>query len=187
MKGAMSMNMFRCTVCGYTLRDNAKPKYCPQCQAIASKLMKVSAKETLYVKDQLLGSAAGLDASFLEIIRQSCVSECLEVGMTLAMSHVAATEGYPEIAEAFQRCAFEAAEHASTFAELLGDSVTSSTKKNLELRAAAEFGSTEDKTRIARLAKESKLDQIHDLVLEMARVDAQHHKLFESLLRRYFQ
>lgn len=187
MKGVMGMNVFRCTVCGYTLRDTMKPKNCPQCKAPAAKLAKATGKESPHGKGHLLGSAAGMDAALLEIIRQSYASECREIGISLAMSRVAKEEGYPEIAETFQRGAYEAAEHASEFAELLGDSVTSSTKKNLELRAAAEFGSTEDKARIAKLAKEGRQDAVHAVMQEMAKSGAQHHKQFESLLRRYFQ
>ena len=183
----MGMNEFRCSVCGYTLWDKTKPKNCPQCGAPAAKLKKISAAEAAPVTAPLLGSASRLDAAFVENIRQSCASECLEIGVSLAMSRVAAQEGYPEIAETFRCCALEAAEHASKYAELLGDSVTSSTKRNLELRAAAEFESTEDKTRIATLAKESSLPLLHEAMLEMARGDAQHHKRYESLLRRYFQ
>ena len=134
MKGAMGMNVFRCSVCGYTLQDKAKPQNCPQCGAPAAKLKKVSTTENVPAQNQLLGSAARLDAPLLEDIRQSCASEGLKIGVSLAMSRVAAQEGYPEIAEAFHRCAMEAAEHAATFAELLSDSVTSSTKRNLELR-----------------------------------------------------
>ena len=112
--------------------------------------------------------------------------ECSEVGMYLAMSRVADREGYPEIAEAFKRYAFEEAEHAAKFAELLGEVVTDSTKKNLEMRVDAEHGATEGKFDLAKRAKAANLDAIHDTVHEMARDEARHGKAFEGLLKRYF-
>lgn len=180
------MKEFRCTVCGYVHMGDTPPAACPQCKAPASKFVEVSCEAKVYAAEHVLGVAAGVDPEILEGLRQNFTGECTEVGMYLAMARVADREGYPEISEAFKRYAFEEAEHAAKFAELLGDVVTPSTKKNLELRAAAEFGATEGKTLLAKMAKAQNLDAIHDTVHEMARDEARHGKGFEGLLRRYF-
>jgi len=106
--------------------------------------------------------------------------------MYLAMARVAEREGYPEISEAYKRYAYEEADHASRFAEMLGEVITESTKKNLELRIEAEFGACAGKTDIAKRAKEKGLDAIHDSVHEMARDEARHCSGFKGLLKRYF-
>ena len=139
-----------------------------------------------YADEHRIGVAANVDPRILEGLRANFMGECTEVGMYLAMSRQADREGYPEVAEAFKRYAFEEADHASRFAELLGEVVTSSTKKNLELRAEAEFGACDGKMQIARLAKELGLDAVHDTVHEMAKDEARHGRGFDGLLARYF-
>ena len=133
-----------------------------------------------------VGIAEGIDPKIVEGLRENFNGECTEVGMYLAMSRVADREGYPEVAEAYKRIAFEEAEHAAKFAEMLGEVVTESTKKNLELRVAAENGATAGKVELAKLAKQQNLDAIHDTVHEMARDEARHGKAFAGLLNRYF-
>ena len=126
------------------------------------------------------------DKEVMDGLRAHFAGECTEVGMYLAMARVAEREGYPEVAEAYKRYAFEEAEHAAKFAELLGEVVTDSTKKNLEMRAEAEQGACEGKLAIARRAKELGYDAIHDTVHEMAKDEARHGKGFDGLLKRYF-
>ena len=109
-----------------------------------------------------------------------------KVGMYLAMARVAHREGYPEIGLYWEKAAYEEAEHAAKFAELLGEVVTDSTKKNLEMRVEAENGATAGKFDLAKRAKAANLDAIHDTVHEMARDEARHGKAFEGLLKRYF-
>ena len=136
--------------------------------------------------EHIVGSAQGLDEEVVKGLRMNFTGECTEVGMYLAMSRQAEREGYPEIAEAFKRYAFEEAEHAAKFAELLGDVLTKSTKKNLELRAAAEQGACAGKLELAKLAKKLNYDAVHDTVHEMAKDEARHGAGFEGLLKRYF-
>jgi rubrerythrin len=107
--------------------------------------------------------------------------------MYLAMSRQADREGYPEVAEAYKRIAFEEAEHAAKFAELLGEVVAADTKKNLQMRVDAEHGATESKKKIASRAKELGYDAIHDTVHEMAKDEARHGCAFNGLLNRYFK
>jgi rubrerythrin len=180
------MKQFRCPVCGYVHTGDAAPEFCPVCKAPGNSFIEIQAETKQYAAEHVVGIAAGVDAEVLEGLRMNFSGECTEVGMYLAMARVADREGYPEVAEAFKRYAFEEADHASRFAELLGEVVTTSTKRNLELRAAAEFGATEGKTKLAKRAKELNLDAIHDTVHEMARDEARHGKGFEGLLRRYF-
>lgn len=139
-----------------------------------------------FVDEHVVGVAKGVDPVILEGLRAHFTGECSEVGMYLAMSRQADREGYPEVAEAFRRYAFEEAEHASKFAELLGEMVWD-TKTNLQKRMAAEAGACEDKKRIATLAKQQNLDAIHDTVHEMAKDEARHGKGFEGLYNRYFK
>ena len=122
----------------------------------------------------------------IDELRSNFNGECSEVGMYLAMSRVAHREGYPEIGLYWEKAAFEEAEHAAKFAELLGEVVTDSTKKNLEMRVDAENGATAGKFELAKLAKKYNLDAIHDTVHEMARDEARHGKAFKGLLERYF-
>ena len=179
------MAKFVCTVCGYTA-ENEAPEKCPVCQAPKTAFKELADGNKNYADEHRIGVAKGADAEIIEGLRANFMGECTEVGMYLAMSRQADREGYPEIAEAFKRYAFEEADHASRFAELLGEVVTDSTKKNLELRAEAEFGACDGKMIIAKRAKELGLDAIHDTVHEMAKDEARHGRGFDGLLARYF-
>ena len=176
---------FICTVCGYVHEGPAAPERCPQCGVPASKFKELQEDAVNYASEHTLGVAKGCDEEMINDLNSHFRGECSEVGMYLAMSRQADREGYPEIAEAFKRYAWEEAEHAAKFAELLGDIVWD-TKTNLEKRAAAEAGACEDKTRIAKRAKALNLDAIHDTVHEMARDEARHGQGFAGLLKRYF-
>lgn len=184
------MKKFRCTVCGYVYEGDAAPEKCPLCKAPASKFVEVEEAQAggplVFADEHVIGVAKGCDDEMIKDLNNHFMGECTEVGMYLAMSRQADREGYPEVAEAFKRYAWEEAEHAAKFAEMLGEVVTDSTKKNLEMRAAAENGATLGKTQLAKLAKEQGLDAIHDTVHEMARDEARHGKAFEGLLKRYF-
>jgi rubrerythrin len=175
-----------CSVCGYVHEGDTPPENCPLCKAPASKFNKAE-EAKVWASEHKVGLAKGLDERVVEGLRANFNGECSEVGMYLAMSRVADREGYPEIAEAYKRYAFEEADHAARFAELLGEVVTSSTKRNLELRAEAEYGATNGKTELAKLAKELGYDAVHDTVHEMAKDEARHGKGFEGLLKRYFK
>ena len=180
------MKKFVCAICGYVHEGDNPPEFCPQCKAPASKFSEQ--KEGLsWAAEHVLGVAKGIDAEILEGLRQNFNGECSEVGMYLAMARVAYREGYPEVGAYYEKAAWEEAEHAAKFAELLGEVVTDSTKKNLELRVAAENGATAGKTDLAKKAKALNLDAIHDTVHEMARDEARHGKAFEGLLNRYFK
>ena len=178
------MKKFVCVVCGYIHEGETAPEVCPVCKVGADKFEEMKG-EMKWADEHRIGVAAGVDEEILEGLRANFVGECTEVGMYLAMSRQADREGYPEVAEAYKRIAFEEAEHAAKFAELLGD-VVWDTKTNLEKRMNAESGACEDKMRIARIAKERNLDAIHDTVHEMAKDEARHGKAFEGLLKRYF-
>ena len=180
------MKKYRCPVCGYICEGENPPAFCPQCKAPGEKFIEVTDEAKVYAAEHVVGVAAGCDPEIVAGLRQNFEGECSEVGMYLAMSRVAEREGYPEVAEAFKRYAFEEAEHAAKFAELLGEVLTTSTKKNLELRAEAEYGACLGKTELAKLAKAQNLDAIHDTVHEMARDEARHGHGFEGLLKRYF-
>ncbi len=173
--------MKKCVVCGEIVADDVE--VCPVCTA--KKFEPVSA-DSKYVCEHVIGDGQVEDKEVLEGLRAHFNGECTEVGMYLAMSRVADREGYPEIAEAYKRYAYEEAEHAAKFAELLGEVVTASTKKNLELRAAAESGACEGKFAIAKRAKQLGYDAIHDTVHEMAKDEARHGAGFAGLLKRYF-
>ena len=179
------MKKFVCSVCGYVHEGDNPPEFCPQCHAPASKF-KEQGEDKTWAAEHVVGVAQGVDEEILEGLRQNFTGECTEVGMYLAMARVAHREGYPEIGLYWEKAAFEEAEHAAKFAELLGEVVTDSTKKNLEMRVDAENGATAGKTALAKKAKELGLDAIHDTVHEMARDEARHGKAFEGLLRRYF-
>ena len=179
------MAKYVCTVCGYTAEGEA-PEKCPVCGAAKSAFTEMKEGNKNYADEHRIGVAKDVDAEILEGLRANFMGECTEVGMYIAMARQADREGYPEIAEAFKRYAFEEADHASRFAELLGEVVTNSTKKNLELRAEAEFGACDGKMMIARKAKELGLDAIHDTVHEMAKDEARHGRGFDGLLARYF-
>ncbi len=180
------MKKFVCQVCGYIHEGDSAPANCPQCKAPAEKFVEQVAGEVSYATEHVVGIAKDIPADILEGLNQNFVGECTEVGMYLAMARVADREGYPEISAAFTKYAFEEAEHAAKFAELLGDVVTPSTKKNLELRAAAEHGACAGKFELAKRAKEENLDAIHDTVHEMAKDEARHGCGFAGLLKRYF-
>ena len=175
---------FVCTICGYTC-EGAAPDECPVCKAKKDKFIEVAGEKT-YACEHVVGVAKGLDEEVVQGLRDNFNGECCEVGMYLAMSRVAEREGYPEIAEAYKRYAFEEAEHAAKFAELLGEVVTDSTKKNLEMRAEAEHGACAGKLMLAKKAKQLDYDAIHDTVHEMAKDEARHGKGFDGLLKRYF-
>ena len=174
-----------CTVCGYTHEGDTAPEKCPQCGVPADKFKKVEG-EREWAAEHVVGVAQGVDPEIIQGLRDNFAGECSEVGMYLAMARVAHREGYPEIGLYWEKAAYEEAEHAAKFAELLGEVVTDSTKKNLEMRVDAECGATAGKFELAKLAKQQNLDAIHDTVHEMARDEARHGKAFEGLLKRYF-
>lgn len=180
------MTKWVCQVCGYVHEGDTPPEACPQCKAPASKFTKQEEGELDWAAEHVLGVASGVSEDIIEDLRMNFNGECTEVGMYLAMSRVAFREGYPEIGMYYRQAAFEEADHASRFAELLGEVLTDSTKKNLELRVAAEHGATSGKFDLAKRAKEANLDAIHDTVHEMARDEARHGKAFAGLLKRYF-
>ena len=178
---------FICTVCGYVHEGDAAPERCPQCKAPASKFKEVEAQEErVYVTEHVIGVAKGCPEDIMDGLKAHFEGGCTEVGMYLAVSRQADREGYPEIAEAFKRYAFEEADHASRFAELIGDCVWD-TKTNLQKRAEAECGACDGKMEIAKRAKAEGLDAIHDTVHEMAKDEARHGRGFEGLLKRYFK
>lgn len=183
------MKKFVCFICGYVYEGEAAPEKCPQCNAPASKFNEVKEDGGLqFACEHIVGIAKEVDdKEIIDGLNQNFMGECTEVGMYLAMSRVADREGYPEVAEAYKRIAYEEAEHAAKFAELLGDVVTDSTKKNLEMRVMAEHGATQGKLDLASRAKKLNLDAIHDTVHEMAKDEARHGKAFQGLLNRYFK
>ena len=179
------MKKWVCTVCGYVYEGEAAPEFCPVCKAPASKF-KEQEGEMTWAAEHVVGVAQGVREDIIKDLRDNFNGECSEVGMYLAMARVAHREGYPEIGMYYEKAAYEEAEHAAKFAELLGEVLTDSTKKNLEMRVDAENGATAGKTDLAKRAKELGLDAIHDTVHEMARDEARHGKAFEGLLKRYF-
>ena len=179
------MKKFVCTVCGYVFEGEAAPEFCPICKAPAEKFKEQAAEKT-WAAEHVVGVAQGVDEEILAGLRENFQGECTEVGMYLAMARVAHREGYPEIGLYWEKAAYEEAEHAAKFAELLGEVVTDSTEKNLQMRVEAENGATAGKTDLAKRAKALNLDAIHDTVHEMARDEARHGKAFAGLLKRYF-
>ena len=179
------MKKFVCTVCGYIHEGDEAPEICPQCKAPKSKFKEVSEGQG-FACEHVIGVASGVDKEVYDGLVANFNGECCEVGMYLAMSRQADREGYPEIAEAYKRYAFEEAEHAAKFAELLGEVVTNSTKKNLQMRNEAEAGACAGKLELAKRAKELGYDAIHDTVHEMAKDEARHGRGFDGLLKRYF-
>ena len=179
------MSKYVCSVCGYVHEGDQPPKECPQCKAPASKFVE-QGPEMSWAAEHVVGVAQGAPEDIMEDLRANFNGECTEVGMYLAMARVAEREGYPEIAEAYKCYAYEEADHASRFAELLGEVVTDSTKKNLMMRAEAECGACSGKMDLAKKAKALNLDAIHDTVHEMAKDEARHGRGFEGLLKRYF-
>ena len=179
------MKKFVCTICGYVYEGEKAPEKCPVCGAPAEKFTEQSG-DMSWAAEHVVGVAKGCSQEIIDGLQANFAGECTEVGMYLAMARVAHREGYPEIGLYWEKAAYEEAEHAAKFAELLGEVVTDSTKKNLEMRVEAENGATAGKFELAKLAKAQNLDAIHDTVHEMARDEARHGKAFEGLLKRYF-
>ena len=181
------MSKFVCSVCGYVHEGDSAPEKCPVCRVPASKFNEVKDEERVWAAEHVLGVAQGTPEDVMAALRYNFEGECTEVGMYLAMARVAHREGYPEIGLYWEKAAWEEAEHAAKFAELLGEVLSDSTKKNLEMRIEAENGATNGKFDLAKRAKELNLDAIHDTVHEMARDEARHGKAFEGLYNRYFK
>ena len=180
------MKKFSCSICGYTHEGAVPPEKCPQCKASADKFIEQPGVGLVFADEHRIGVARDVDPEIVEGLRKHFTGECTEVGMYLAMSRQADREGYPEVGEAYRRIAFEEAEHAARFAELLGEVLDVSTKKNLEMRVIAEHGATQGKKDIAVKAKQLNLDAIHDTVHEMCKDEARHGMVFQGLLKRYF-
>ena len=178
------MKKYYCPVCGY--ESDEKIDVCPICKAKMKE--REDGAKMVWAAEHIVGvgKEANVPEEIIMGLRDNFNGECSEVGMYLAMARVAHREGYPEIGLYWEKAAYEEAEHAAKFAELLGEVVTASTKKNLEMRVAAENGATQGKFELAKMAKEYGLDAIHDTVHEMARDEARHGKAFEGLLNRYF-
>jgi len=181
------MKKYTCQVCGLVHEGAEAPDKCQQCGAPAAKFTEAAAGKPAWADEHKVGVAAGLDAEVLENLRAHFNGECCEVGMYLAMSRQADREGFPEVAEAYKRIAFEEAEHAAKFGELLGEVLAPCTKTNLAKRVEAERGATAGKLAIAKRAKELGYDAIHDTVHEMCKDEARHGKAFEGLLTRHFK
>lgn len=179
------MKKFVCSVCGYVYEGEAAPEFCPVCKAPASKFIEQSGELT-WAAEHVVGVASDAPEEIKQGLREMFNGECSEVGMYLAMSRVAIREGYPEVGAFFEKAAMEEAWHAAHFAELLGEVLTDSTAKNLQLRADAEHGATEGRADLAKKAKALNLDAIHDIVHEIGRDEARHGKAFAGLLKRYF-
>ena len=179
------MKKYVCPVCGYVHEGNEPPEFCPRCKVPGSRFNEV-AEEITWAAEHVVGVAKGVPEDIIADLRANFEGECSEVGMYLAMARVAHREGYPEIGLYWEKAAYEEAEHAAKFAELLGEVVTDSTKKNLEMRVEAENGATAGKNDLAKRAKALNLDAIHDTVHEMARDEARHGRAFKGLLERYF-
>ena len=179
------MKKYICSVCGYIHEGDSAPERCPMCKVPAEKFNELQDGPLVFVQEHVIGVAKGCDDEMIKDLNNHFMGECTEVGMYLAMSRQADREGYPEIAEAFKRYAWEEAEHASKFAELIGE-VVWDTKTNLYKRMNAESGACEDKFRLAKMAKEQNLDAVHDTVHEMAKDEARHGAGFEGLYKRYF-
>ncbi|MCL5736016.1 MAG: NADH peroxidase [Actinobacteria bacterium] len=177
---------YRCSVCGYVYEGDTPPENCPQCKAPGEKFVLVSGTPITWAAEHIVGIAKDVDPRVVEGLVNNFNGECSEVGMYLAMSRAADRQGYPEVAEAYKRIAYEEADHAARFAELLGQVVSADSKTNLQARVEAEYGATEGKVELAKLAKELGYDAIHDTVHEMARDEARHGKAFKGLLDRYF-
>jgi rubrerythrin len=175
-----------CPVCGYVFEGDAPPEQCPTCKAPGSSFKAATDTTAQWAAEHVIGVAKDVDARVIEGLRMNFNGECSEVGMYLAMSRAADRQGYPEVAEAYKRIALEEADHASRFAEMLGECVSADTKANLAARVDAEYGATGGKFELAKLAKELGYDAIHDTVHEMARDEARHGKAFKGLLGRYF-
>jgi rubrerythrin len=181
------MKKFVCSICGYVHQGMEAPEKCPQCGALKTKFAQKEEGARKWADEHIIGVAKDVDPEVYEGLKANFTGECTEIGMYLAMSRQADREGFPEIAESYKRIAFEEAEHAAKFAELLGEVVVADTRKNLELRVDAEFGACEGKKMLATRAKQLNYDAIHDTVHEMCKDEARHGAAFEGLLRRYFK
>ena len=181
------MKKWKCSVCGEVVVSDERPEKCPVCKVPGEKFVEVVEEEMSYATEHEVGIIAGVPEEIVEGLRANFNGECMEVGMYLAMARVAYREGYPEIGMYWEKAAYEEAEHASKFAEMLGEVVTASTKKNLEMRVAAENGACAGKFDLAKMAKAQNLDAIHDTVHEMAKDEARHGKAFQGFLDRYFK
>ena len=183
------MKKFVCSVCGYVYEGETAPDFCPQCKAPKEKFVEQKG-EMSWAAEHVVGVAQGSSEDIMEDLRANFNGECTEVGMYLAMARVAHREGYPEIGLYWEKAAYEEAEHAAKFAELLGTelepNMTASTEKNLAWRVDCEYGATAGKFELAACAKKNGLDAIHDTVHEMARDEARHGKALEGMLKRYF-
>jgi len=179
------MKKFICTVCGYIHEGETAPEQCPVCKVGSDKFIEQTG-ELVWADEHRIGVAKDVDPEIIEGLRANFLGECTEVGMYLAMSRQADREGYPEVAEAYKRIAFEEAEHAAKFAELLGEVVVADTKANLKARVDAEYGACDGKKKLATRAKELNLDAIHDTVHEMCKDEARHGMAFKGLLERHF-
>ena len=184
------MKKFVCTVCGYVYEGEAAPEKCPVCGAPAEKFVE-QAGDMTWASEHVVGVAKGAPEEILQGLRENFQGECTEVGMYLAMARVAHREGYPEIGLYWEKAAYEEAEHAAKFAEMLGSdlepNMKASTKDNLKWRVDCEFGATAGKFDLALCAKKNGLDAIHDTVHEMARDEARHGRALKGLLERYFK
>ena len=181
------MAKWKCLVCGEIVEGDTPPEACPLCKAPAEKFVRIDEEASMtWACEHEIGITEGVPQEIIDGLRANFNGECTEVGMYLAMGRAAAREGYPEIAMYWEKAAYEEAEHAAKFAEMLGEVVSASTKKNLEARVAAENGATAGKLELAKLAKQHNLDAIHDTVHEMAKDEARHGKAFKGLLARYF-
>ncbi|ACD51626.1 NADH peroxidase [Clostridium botulinum] len=180
------MKKFVCTVCGYIHEGDTPPEICPVCKVGADKFIEMK-DDMAWADEHRIGIASGIPSDLIEDLRANFTGECTEVGMYLAMSRQADREGYPEVGEAYKRIAFEEAEHAAKFAEILGEVVVPDTKANLKARVEAEFGACDGKKKLATLAKKENLDAIHDTVHEMCKDEARHGRAFKGLLDRYFK
>ena len=188
------MKKWVCSICGYVFEGDAAPEFCPVCKAPADKFVEQSG-EMSWAAEHVVGVGKSFGADVPEEVQQEIIEglranfngECSEVGMYLAMGRVAAREGYPEIALYWEKAAYEEADHAARFAEMLGEVLTDSTKENLKMRVDAENGATQGKTDLAKLCKKYNLDALHDSIHEMGRDEARHGKAFKGLLDRYFK
>ncbi len=180
------MKKFVCSVCGYVYEGDTPPEKCPQCSSPAEKFNEQEKGDMAWADEHVIGVAKDVDPEIVEGLQANFTGECTEVGMYLAMSRQADREGYPEVAEAYKRIAFEEAEHAAKFAELLGEVLVADTKTNLKARVDAEYGACKGKKDLATKAKQLNYDAIHDTVHEMCKDEARHGMAFEGLLKRYF-
>ena len=175
-----------CPICGYVHEGPMEEGFvCPLCKCPGTKFIEQGGEMT-WAAEHVVGVAKDAPEEIIQGLRENFTGECSEVGMYLAMARVAHREGYPEIGLYYEKAAWEEAEHAAKFAELLGEVVSDSTKQNLKVRVEAENGATAGKTELAKKAKALNLDAIHDTVHEMARDEARHGKAFAGLLKRYF-